>query len=254
MRADLIASLPVQLTIFMVLFARLGASFMVVPILSEPSVPVRIRLAIALGCTLGLFGFLAAYVPPEDLANRLPALVIAELLTGLALGTVIRIMFLAISMAGAIVTVQTGLSSALVADPSQGGQTTVLSRLMFLAAIVLCMSLGIHHVLISALASSYELFPVGQLPMAQDFSMLAIKTLGQATTLALGLAAPLVVYGILFNLALGLAARVAPTLQVFFIAQPLNLLLGLALFAITLGTMLTVFGTRMTGWFQGSWG
>lgn len=253
MRAELLASLPDQLTIFMVLFARLGACFMVVPLFAEPGVPARIRLTIALTLTLGLYGILAPAVPTADLANRLPALTITELMTGLALGGIIRIMFLSISMAGAIVTVQTGLSSALVVDPAQGGQTTVLSRLMFLAAIVLCMSLGLHHVVIASLANSYELMPVGQLPMAEDFSTLAVKTLLQATTLALGLAAPLIAYGILFNLALGLSSRVAPMIQVFFIAQPLNILLGLTLFSLTLGTMLNMFGASMVAWFQGGW-
>ncbi|NYD92097.1 flagellar biosynthetic protein FliR [Sphingomonas melonis] len=65
--------------------------------------------------------------------------------------------------------------------------------------------------------------------------------MGRATELAVNMAAPLVVYGILFNTALGLAARMAPTLQVFFVAQPLNILFGLTLFAMTFGAALTGF-------------
>jgi len=57
----------------------------------------------------------------------------------------------------------------------------------------------------------------------------------------------------LFNLALGFSARLAPTIQVFFIAQPLNLLLGLALFAATVGAMLTIFGEQFAAWLQYGW-
>jgi flagellar biosynthetic protein FliR len=71
--------------------------------------------------------------------------------------------------------------------------------------------------------------------------------------LAVSLAAPLLVNGIVFNVALGFSARLAPTIQVFFIAQPLNLLLGLALFGTVAGLMLTAFSAQMSGWMQSGW-
>jgi flagellar biosynthetic protein FliR len=72
--------------------------------------------------------------------------------------------------------------------------------------------------------------------------------------LGISLAAPLIVYGIVFNVGLGLASRLAPAIQVFFVAQPLNLLLGLALFASTLGIMLTTFADTQAAWLAGGWG
>ena len=67
------------------------------------------------------------------------------------------------------------------------------------------------------------------------------------------LAAPLIVYGIVFNVALGLASRLAPAIQIFFIAQPLNLLLGVTLFATILGALLTAFAAAMAAWLQNGW-
>lgn len=83
--------------------------------------------------------------------------------------------------------------------------------------------------------------------------MLAVRVLGQATALGVSLAAPFLIYGAIFNLGLGLAARVAPAIQVFFITQPLNLMLGLSLLAIVLGTMLTGFATAMGDFMQNGW-
>jgi flagellar biosynthetic protein FliR len=166
---------------------------------------------------------------------------------------VVRIMFSAAAIAGAIAAQQVGLSSALVNDPSMGGQAPLLSRLIGMAAVVTCMGTGVHHLWISAIFGSYSTFPVGGMPPAADFAHLAVSVMGQALALGLSLCAPLILYGMLFNLGLGLAARVAPSIQVFFITQPLNLLLGLSVLAMAIGAMLTAFATAMATFMQDGW-
>ena len=64
----------------------------------------------------------------------------------------------------------------------------------------------------------------------------------------MSLAAPLIVFGIVFNVALGLASRLTPAIQVFFIAQPLNLMLGIGLFAVLFGAIMTTFARSMAAW------
>ena len=244
---------PAQVEGFLVVFARLGAVLMVLPVFSEDAVPGRIRLLIALGISLALFGLLGPQVPASGSTVGLAALAGTEILTGLALGTIVRIMFLAITIAGSIISLQTGLTSAVMPDAGLGGQLPVMAKLVSVAAAVVCFSLGIHHLWIAAMVNSYLVFPVGGLPPAADFAQLAIATTTRSMDLGFSLAAPLVVYGIVFNVALGLAARLAPTIQVFFIAQPLNILLGLALFTAILGAVLVGFATAMTDWIQQGW-
>jgi flagellar biosynthetic protein FliR len=156
-------------------------------------------------------------------------------------------------MAGSIISLQVGLSSAVIFDPSQGGQIPLLSKFVALAAAVVCLSVGIHHLWIGAIVRSYDMFPVGGLPPANDFADLAIRTVSHSMALGLSLAAPLIVYGIVFNAALGLMARLAPSIQIFFIAQPLNLLLGIALLATVFGTMLATFSNEMASWLNAGW-
>jgi len=115
------------------------------------------------------------------------------------------------------------------------------------------MGMGLHHLWIGAIVHSYTMFPVGGLPPAADFAQLAILTTARSMSLAIALSAPLLIYGIVFNMALGLSTRLAPAIQVFFLMQPLNLLLGLALFASLLGGILTTFSTAMADWLQASW-
>lgn len=251
----MIEVLPGDASAFLLLFARLGALMMSVPLFSEDAVPGRIRLLMTLGMTAGLWGLLGPTMPRlSGDEPRLAAMLVTELLIGLAIGMLIRMMFMAITIAGGIISLQIGLTSALVVDASAGGQVPVLAKLMSVAAVLICMGLGVHHLWIATLVHSYGLFPVGTLPPAQDFLDLAVMTASRAMALGLGLSAPLVIYGLVFNMALGLASRLAPAIQIFFIAQPLNLLGGVALFMLLIGSMLAAFANSLADWTMAVWG
>lgn len=251
----MIEVLPGDATAFLLLFARLGALLMSVPLFSEDAVPGRVRLLMTLGMTAGLWGLLGPTMPRlVGDEPRLAAMLVTELLLGLAIGMLIRMMFMAITIAGGIISLQIGLTSALLFDASAGGQVPVLSKLMNIAAVLVCMGLGVHHLWIATLVHSYSLFPVGTLPPAKDFLDLAIMTAGRTMAIGLGLSAPLVIYGLVFNMALGLASRLAPAIQIFFIAQPLNLLGGIALLMLLIGSMLAAFANSLSAWTMAIWG
>ncbi|SEI78578.1 flagellar biosynthetic protein FliR [Sphingomonas sp. OV641] len=246
--------IPVEATAFLIIFARVGAVLMLLPVFSEDSIPPRIRLMMAFGMAAGLWGLLSPHTLPVAQGEaELPGIIFGELLVGLGLGAIVRIMFLAAAMAGSIISLQIGLTSAIVFDPSQGGQAPLLSRFVSVAAAVICMAMAVHHLWIASIVQSYQQFPVGALPPAPDFAALAVTVTTRSMALGLSLAAPLIVYGIVFNVALGMSARLAPAIQVFFIAQPMNLLLGLALLATVFGTMLTGFAQAMAAWMQTGW-
>lgn len=244
---------PTLVWAFLILFARIGAIVMLLPVFSDDAIPGRIRLLLAFAITLGLWGLLSGQVlplvaDPARLRTVLPGTLLVEGLIGLGLGMIVRILFQAAAMAGSIISLQIGLTSALVPDSAQGGTTMVLSRLVGVAAAVACLGLSVHHLWIASMVHSYASFPPGIAPRAGDFAALAVRSAGTASVLAVGLAAPLLVYGMVFNVALGLSARLAPALQIFFVAQPLNLLLGFALVALTGGALLTRFAGAMAAW------
>jgi flagellar biosynthetic protein FliR len=91
---------------------------------------------------------------------------------------------------------------------------------------------------------SYDLFPFTRgVPLA-DAGQLAVQTMGRAFGLGLQLAAPVVVFSLIFNIATGLVGRVMPQFQVFFVATPLMLLMGLSVFALSLGVIGLVWVDR----------
>lgn len=256
---SLATDLPDAATRLAILFARVGAVLMLLPAFSDDAVPGRIRLMIALAISAALYALLSPHLTPAigRIANNdigLAAIIGSELVLGIALGLIVRLFFHAIFIAGGIISLQVGLTSAIVHDPSAGGQIPILAKFISIAALLLCMGLGVHHLWLGAMVRSYDIFPPGTVPDAGDFLQLALMAARGALTLGVGLAAPLIVYGIVFNVVLGLAARLAPSLQVFFITQPLNLLLGLMLCTATLAAGLNSFADAMAHWVDLVWG
>lgn len=255
----IVAAMPQASTAFLLIFARLGAILMTLPAFSDDAVPGRIRLFIALAISAGLFPLLRDHVAAiaDGAAQNgimLARYLLTELLLGLALGLIVRLMFHSIVIAGGIISLQVGLTSAVIFDPSVGGQVPVLGKFISICALLLCMATGVHHLWLAGLVDSYARFPAGTIAPAGDFAQIAVMATTGAMALGLSLAAPLVIYAIVFNAALGLAARLAPQLQIFFIGQPLNLLLGLALTTAALAASLTGFADRMGAWTLDLWG
>ena len=240
---------------FLLVWARVGPFLMTLPATGDDGVPGRVRLLFSLGLSGALFGLLedrtAALAQAGHVTQAFAML--AEVGIGLALGMVVRTVLHAATIAGSLISLQIGLTSALVFDPALGGQTPLLGKLVALAATLMCFSLGIHHLWIEALIGSYSSFPVGSTPNAGDMLELALRGTLEAMRLGVALSAPLLLYGILFNVALGLATRLAPAIQLFFIAQPLNLALGFALVGIIAQALLTGFTDAYAGWLLEGW-
>ncbi|OUS17845.1 hypothetical protein A9Q97_01415 [Rhodospirillales bacterium 47_12_T64] len=103
------------------------------------------------------------------------------------------------------------------------------------------MVLDIHHLFILGLVDSYELFIPGQpLPMG-DFSSMISRIVGDTFTLAARMAAPFIVVGMVFFLGLGLLAKLMPQMQVFFVAMPLQVAMGITVLFLSVPVMIKVF-------------
>jgi flagellar biosynthetic protein FliR len=219
-------------------FARLGAVIMLLPGLGEAFIPPRIRLAFALSLSLMLFPLLVGSVPAVPAAPGDFALaVIKEVLIGLLIGGILRMFMSSLATAGELVSIQTTLSFAQTANPMQASPSTTLGTFLGLIGIVLIFATDLDHLFVAAIVRSFDLFPFGRDVPVTDAGELAIRTLGGSFALGVQLAAPVIVFSLVFNIAAGLVGRVMPQFQVFFAATPLMVLLGLSIFALSLGTM-----------------
>lgn len=237
--------LTAQVTAYFLVFARLGSMLIIMPALGDESVPTRVRLMFALLLALVVLPVVLVSLPPMPTAlPAMGALLIGEILTGLMLGTAVRILFSAVQFAGTVIGFQSGLSGAMIFDPTQGGQTVLVSRFLSVLAVVLVFATDLHHLMLAGMVRSYALFRPGADMMLGDFAQLSVQMVAQSFALGLQMAAPFLVYGLVFNTGLGLMARLTPQIQVFFIAQPLGIILSLALLLVTIGMIMTLFLDR----------
>ena len=147
----------------------------------------------------------------------------------------------ALQTAGTIVAQQLGLAFAMSIDPAMGGQQAAIGNLLTLLGIGLIFAADLHHLAIAAIRDSYVLLPPVGIPATGDAATLAIRATGQGFALAVQISAPFIAFGILFNLGLGVLSRLMPQLQVFFLAMPATILIGMLVLLATLSVMMNVF-------------
>lgn len=220
------AQLDAWLAALMFPLARILGLFASAPIFSNRGVPARVRLAIGLGVAIALLPVMPPMpdVPPSSGVGL--AIFGQQIFIGVAIGFMIRIVFAAVDMAGALIGMQMGLSFAIFFDPDAGGQTAVLSDFLNLIATLLFVAVNGHLLMIEALVRSFEWLPVGtEIVRAEGWGYIARAGL---TVFAAGLLLSLPVIGVLLvaNIALGVLTRAAPQLNLFAVGFPVTLTAG----------------------------
>lgn len=235
--------LPADLLTCGLVFSRVGAMVMALPALGEAVVPARARLILAIGLTLVMIPVVGPLYPPGIAANvmMLAGIIISEIVTGVAIGLVLRMMMSAVQVAGNLIATQTGLAFAQTFDASQGTQSALVSMFLSLLAITLIFASDLHHLLIAGIQHSFTLFPPGKLPPTGDMLKLAVETVSGLFLTGVQMAAPFLVFGLIIYGASGVVSRMMPQLQIFFLAMPLNILAGFVIFGLSLSTMMLWF-------------
>ena len=220
------------------IFARMGAIVMLIPGIGETFVPTQVRLAFAFLFAMILIPIVGGGVPaiPLDIGG-VGGAIIKEVLIGLMLGGILRLFMTSLAAAGEIVSIQTTLSFAQTANPTEAQPSASLSTFLSLIGVLLVMTTDLHHLFIAAIVKSYTVFPFTRPVPVADAGQLAVQTVSSSFALGLQLSAPVLVFSLVFSIATGLVARVMPQFQVFFVAAPLQVLMGLSIFALSLGAI-----------------
>lgn len=231
--------LPEVTFVFMLIFARVGAMLMLLPALGESSIPPRFRLSLGLALALVLYPAVSQrYAGLPGTVTGLAAAFALELLIGLAVGFTARLVVTALQVAGSTIAMQLGLSFAEGIDPTQQQHSAILGSFLTVTGITVIFAANLHHLALAGMVDSYKLFPPGLAPPAGDLAMMAIRMIGESFRVAVQIAAPFLVFGLVFQLGLGLLSRLMPQLQVFFIAMPASIIVGILLIGLLVATML----------------
>ena len=234
-----------ELFAFFLVFSRIGAGMMLLPGFGETYVSPRFRLLLALAISFVVTPLVSAGLPamPGGIL-ALFVMLIGEIVVGLFLGAAARLMLVVLQTTGFLVAQATNLAAAQVFDPTQGTQGTLTGNFLGIMGVLLIFITNLHHMMLGALIRSFEVFPSGATPPTDDFAHMATRLVGDGVELALQLAAPVLLFALIFQVGLGLMARLMPQMHVFFIGMPLQIMLGFAIFAMSLGAMMTWYLDR----------
>lgn len=242
----LLAALPGWGFGLALVLCRVGAACIMLPGVGEAEMPATVRMGFALGFTVLLLPVVAPLLPPLPTGVApLAGMVAAEVATGLWLGWLPRLVVQALPVAAQFAATMIGLSSVLQPDPELGPQTTAMSRLFAVAAPVALFASGLYALPLAALAGSFHLIAPGTLLPVVDSVPGAVAAVTTAFALAVRLAAPFIVAGLLWQCALGLLARLVPNLQVLAASLPGQLLLGLVLLALFAAGMVAAWQDQL---------
>ncbi len=206
---------------------RILAMIAVAPMLGNRSIPIRVKVALAILVTI----VAAPSLPPAPVTaiDSYPGFlqIAREILIGVSLGFAVRVVFAAVEMAGELVGLQMGLSFAGYIDPTSGGAANVISRYFGTIAVLLFLSINGHLLLIYGVIESFQTIPItldGDV-LLQGKRLLALGA--ELFRIALTIALPFVILLLMVNLAMGVMSRVAPQLNIFAVGFPVTLTVGM---------------------------
>ena len=241
MRID-VSFLPALAAAFMLAFARIGAMVMLMPGLGETNIPVRIKLSIALLLTLIMLPLhRQAYQIDTQSLTSLLVLMLQEIFIGVVLGATARVTLGALQVAGSVIAQQMGLGFVTAVDPTQGQQGLLIGNFLTMLGVTLIFATDTHHLVIAALNDSYKIFGPGEVMTSGDVASLATRAFSAAFKIGLQLSAPFLVFGLVFNIGLGVLARLMPQMQVYFVGAPLSILAGFLILAAVLAAMMGTY-------------
>ncbi|MDF0606438.1 flagellar biosynthetic protein FliR [Neisseriaceae bacterium TC5R-5] len=220
-------------------FTRIFGLFLVEPLFAYRGVPRRFKAAFALILTV----ILAPLLPPLPAIPLVSAEGIAilfqQLLIGLAMGFVMRLVISGVELAGFIIGSQTGLGFAMFFDPMHSAQVPVVSQLLTMFTFLLFLAFDGHQVVLSTLVESYRVLPIGMPMPEQSIKALALWG-GRILEWGIMLSLPVIAALLITNLAIGVMTRAAPQFNIFTFGFPLTLMIGFITIYLTLPMMVPV--------------
>ena len=222
-------SIPLlQLQIFFLIFFRVAAILLSMPIINGNSIPVLFKFGLALSASIVLFPLLDLKVFPV-LTNLSSFVVgaVGEILLGVIIGMAVNLIFVGLQIAGQLSGYQMGMALAEVIDPADGEQIPLLAQFFQIFAFLIFLTVNAHHWFLRALADSFHLVPPLGFKLSGSLIEQLMRVAGNMFVIAIRVCVPVIAALLLTTIALGLIARTVPQMNVFFVAMPLKIMIGL---------------------------
>ncbi len=248
-----------EILAFAMVLLRVGSFVAVWPIFGTPSVPTPIKVLLALTLAFLLVPAINWKASePAMLTNHVVWMALKEASVGLMLGFLCRLYFFAVSIGGQIISVSMGLSNAQILNPSLGDRGSSVEQFEVALATLIFLAMNGHHMFISGLVQSFEVFPMHALAMSfKSFSQFG-SVVQEIVVVGTKIASPVLIAILFMNLSMGIVGRAVPQINVLITSLPVNILVGflvlivsVPLFVSEMDSLLTVMAERLFAFMKG---
>ncbi|MBU4316026.1 MAG: flagellar biosynthetic protein FliR [Proteobacteria bacterium] len=216
-----------QISIFMFIFLRVTFILMFLPLFDNTNIPALFKIGLCFAMSV-LFYPVLKFTEIPNFDNGIPLLVgvASEIVMGLGIGLSVKLVFTGIQMGGELVGYQMGLSMANVFDPATGSQNSILAEIQYIAAILVFLAIDGHHWFFRAVADSFILMPPFGFQVNGALMNEFLSFTVEMFVIAIKFSAPIIVALLFTDVSLGLIARTVPQMNVFFVAMPVKIIVG----------------------------
>ncbi len=217
-------------------FMRIGGLMVALPVFGDQPTPLRVRILLALGITVGVFPTLPIeWAPSLDVDILLLAsYIVKESIVGLFIGYMARAAFTGILMASGLTAYQMGFGTSSLFLADAGSQMDSFTALHRIICMLLFLTLNLHYVFLSGITDSFALIPGGSATFHANLGEILITITAGIFSIAMKISAPIIVSLLFTMAALGLVARTVPQMNVFTLSFPASFFLGLGVYTATM--------------------
>lgn len=234
-------------------FCRIGACLMLLPGFGQVRVPAQIRLFLAVAVSIAILPLVWEDIYPRiGTGASYIAVILAELMLGVVFGLVARFYVLALQFASTTMAMLIGYNAPPAPDVLEVTGQPELATLIGFSALMVLFALDFHHLVFVALTNSYGFMPLGQGADPGALLVTLTDTLSESFMIVIQLASPFIVYGLIFNVAIGMVNKLAPQIPIFFISQPFLIAGGLILMFFAAADFFHLFAARFGSVFVGN--
>jgi flagellar biosynthesis protein FliR len=227
-----------QAQLFFLALTRVLSALIAIPILGGQTIPTNVRISFGIVLTLILIPWQSVSPDAQEISFiGFAVAILKELIIGMLIGFAASLTFATMQIVGEVMGFGSGFASSRIFNPAISETGTAFDQLFTIVAMMVFMVIDGHHLVILALGKTFEMVPInGPLPVG-SLEMLARMT-AQLIMTGIQLALPVMVALTITDIGLGLVARVAPRIQIYFLGLPLKV--GVSLFALG-SLMLIIF-------------
>jgi flagellar biosynthesis protein FliR len=224
-----------QVYILMFIFLRIASILLFLPLFDNRSIPILFKIGLSFVFSLSLMPLLDFRGFPNTLYDISVIVgIFSEIFLGVSIGLAIKLIFSGIQLGAEIVGYQMGLAMANLFDAASGSQASVISNLKFMLAMLVFLSIDAHHFFFKIISESFITIPLFGFGISASLTEYLTLLGSKMFVIAVKLSAPLFIAMLFSNVALGLIARMVPQMNIFFVAMPVNLFVGLVLLGLML--------------------